>query len=56
MNIQQQAPTTVDGRDSVSVDMENIPLVTKVSYMPGGRFGFLNHQKYHYQYGHVAEH
>ena len=55
MNIQQQAPATVDGRDSVSVDLVNIPLFTGFHTCQVVVSDFF-HQKYHYQYGHVAEH
>ena len=39
---------TVDGSEvrQAPVDMVNIPLLTWVSYIPGGCFGFLNHQQY----------
>ena len=33
---------TVHGRNPAPVDMVNIPLFTKVLYIPGGCFGFLH--------------
>ena len=37
---------TVDGRNPAPVDMVNIPLFTRVSYIQGGCLGFLFHQQY----------